>query len=178
MEIGAAQQDMRQGNLSGAAGVLASSLAWFAAAFAAWRFSAEQSVWVLFAAGMLIHPVGVLISKGLGASGGFSRSNPLGGLAIACTAWLILSLPLAYAASLLRIEWFFPAMLLVIGGRYLVFSTLYGMRLYWALGASLAGAGLWLGQAASPPALSALAGASIEAAFAVGAFWLHARWSR
>ncbi len=177
MDISAAQQDMRRGFLSGAPGILASSLAWFAATYVAWRLSPEQAVWVLFVGGMLIYPVGLVIAKLCGASGDFSKGNPLGGLAIATTFWLIFSLPLAFVASLQLIEWFFPAMLLVIGGRYLTFATIYGMRLFWVLGLALAGAGFLLGWAALAPVLSALAGASIEIVAALAAFVLHARWS-
>lgn len=177
MDTGAAQQDMRRGYVSGAPGVLASSLAWFAATGAAWRLSPEQAVWVLFAGGVLIYPASVAISRLLGARGAFTKGNPLGGLAAANTAWLIFSLPLAYAASLQHIEWFFPAMMLVIGGRYLTFATLYGMRLYWALGLALAGAGVLLAQAGAAPVAGALAGASIEFAGAIVAFALHARVS-
>lgn len=177
MDMSAAQQDMRRGYLSGAPGILASSLAWFAATYVAWQMSPEQAVWVLFVGGMLIYPVGLVIAKICGASGDFSKGNALGGLAIATTFWLIFSLPLAYVASLQMIEWFFPAMLLIIGGRYLTFATIYGMRLFWALGLALAGAGFLLGFAAMTPMLSALAGASIELVFAIAAFALHARWA-
>lgn len=178
MDVNTAQQDMRRGYVSGATGILASSLAWFAATFAAWRFSPEQAVWVLFVGGALIYPASVVIAKLLRASGKMTRGNPLGGLAGATTAWLIFSLPLAYVVSLQRLEWFFPAMLLIIGGRYLTFATLYGMRLYWALGVALAGAGFLLAWTAAAPVATALAGAAIEFAFAIIAFVLHARWSK
>jgi Family of unknown function (DUF7010) len=178
MDVGAAQNDMRRGYVSGGPGILASSLAWFAAAYAAWSVSPEQSVWVLFAGGVLIHPIGVLICKSLGASGSFSKGNPFGSLAFATTLWLIFSLPLTYVVALQRIEWFFPAMLLVIGGRYLTFGTLFGMRVYWALGLALAGAGVWLGRLSTAPAVVALAGASIEFSFALVVLGLHARWAR
>jgi len=178
MNIIDAQADHRRGYMSGAAGILASSIAWFVAAYVAWQISAEQAVWALFIGGMLIYPVGVVISKVLGASGTASKGNPLGGLAIASTFWLIFSLPLAYVVSLQQLEWFFPAMLLVIGGRYLTFATLFGMRLYWVLGLALAGAGFALGYGMEAPALTAVVGASIELVFAIAAFVMHARWSR
>lgn len=177
MDVAAAQQDMRRGHVSGGPGILASSLAWFAATGAAWRFSPEQAVWVLFVGGALIYPVSVAISRFLGASGAFSKGNPLGGLATANTAWLIFSLPLAYVVSLQRMEWFFPAMMLVIGGRYLTFATLYGMRLYWGLGLALAGSAFFLVQAGATLAVGALVGASVELAAAILTFMLHARWS-
>lgn len=177
-DINAAQQDMRRGYVSGASGILASSFAWFAATYAAWRISPEQAVWVLFVGGALIYPASVVIARLLRAPGSFTKGNPLAGLASANTAWLIFSLPLAWVVSLQRLEWFFPAMMLVIGGRYLTFATLYGMRLYWVLGMALAGAGVLLGWTGAAPALSALTGASIEFAFAIVAFGLHARQSK
>lgn len=50
-------------------------------------------------------------------------------LALEGTIWLLLAIPVAIGAALYRVEWFFPAMLLVIAGRYLTFSTLYDMRI-------------------------------------------------
>lgn len=170
-----AQADMRYAYFGGASGMLASSMTWLCAAIAAMQTSPKQAVWVLFIGGMLIHPAGVLISKLFGRPGNHAKGNPLGSLAWASTLWLIFSLPLAYAVSLLRIEWFFPAMLLVIGGRFLVFSSLFGMRIYWGCGLALAGAGYFLGQANASPALSAFAGAAIEGTFAAIIFVLHRR---
>jgi hypothetical protein len=177
-DLSQAQADMRFAYCSGASGVLASSIAWLCAAVASIQGSPKQAVWVLFIGGMLIHPVGVLISRLLGRPGNHSKGNPLGSLAWASTLWLIFSLPLAYATSLLRIEWFFPAMLLVIGGRYLVFSSLFGLRIYWACGLALAGAGFFLGQGRVSPTLSAFSGAAIEAAFASAIFALHRHEAR
>ena len=161
-----AQADMRFAYIGGASGMFASAIAWLAAAIAAIRMSPEQAVWVLFIGATFIHPAAILISKLFGRPGNHSKDNPLASLAGASTLWLIFNLPLAYACSQLRIEWFFPAMLLVIGGRYLVFSSIYGMRVYWVCGLALAGAGLLLGRQNASPALSALSGAAIEAAFA------------
>lgn len=173
-----AQADMRYAYCSGASGMLASSLVWVCAAVATAQATPEQAVWVLFIGGMLIHPLGVLISKLLKRPGNHSKGNPLGSLAWASTLWLIFSLPLAYGVSMLRIEWFFPAMLLVIGGRYLVFSSLFGMRIYWTCGLALAGAGYFLAQSGASPTLSASAGAAIEAVFAAAIFVLDRREAR
>lgn len=173
-----ARADMRSGYCSGGAGILASALAWTAAAGTAAVVSPERAVWVLFIGGMLIHPAGVLFCRLLGASGKHTRGNPLASLAGASTFWLIFSLPLAYGLSLHDIDWFFPAMLLVIGGRYLVFATLFGMRLYWVLGLALAAAGFALGRSGAPAVVSAIAGAAIEAGFAVTCLVLHRRWMR
>lgn len=178
MDISEAQRDMRAGYLSGAPGVLASSIAWATATGVAFVVSPQQAVWALFIGGMLIHPAGMLIGKVLGAAGAHAKGNPLSGLAAANTFWMIACLPLAYIASMQMIEWFFPAMLLIIGGRYLTFGALYGMRFYWVLGFALLGAGLGLGVLAPPPALSAGVGAAIEFVFAIVAFVLHGRWAK
>ena len=83
---------------------------------------------------------------------------------------MILMMPLAYGMSRLRIEWFFPAMLFIIGGRYLTFSTIFGARTYWFCGATLALTGLALGRVSASPAFGAFSGAVIEAAFAFAIF--------
>jgi hypothetical protein len=80
-----AQSDMRRGYYSGAAGILASALAWSAAAGSAALVSPQKAIWVLLVGGALIHPVGVLICRLLGASGRHAKGNPLGLLAGAST---------------------------------------------------------------------------------------------
>lgn len=163
----AAQTDMRFAYCSGAAGMLASSLVWLSSAAVVLFASAQQAVWLLLLGGMFIHPLGVIFAKLSGRPGNHSKGNPLASLAYASTFWLIFSLPLAFAAAQQRLEWFFPAMLLVIGGRYLVFSTLFGMRLYWICGLVLAGVGIVLGKMLAQPLYGALAGGLIELLFAI-----------
>lgn len=173
-----AQDDMRDGYLSGAPGVLASSLAWAAATIAVVLLSPERAAWVLFFGGMLIFPVGLLIEKLLGGRGSHTKGNPLASLAAANTIWMLLCFPLAFAAQMQMIEWFFPAGLLIIGGRYLTFAVMYGMKVYWVLGFALAGAGMATGYLAFAPIVSAAAGAGIELVFAIVLFVLHGRWAR
>ena len=166
---------MRFAYYGGALGVLASATAWLVAGLVSAWYSSERAVWALFIGGMFIHPAAVLLNKAIGRPGNHTRGNPLGPLAWASTVWLMLSLPLAYSVSLLRIDWFFPAMLLVIGGRYLTFSTLYGMRIYWLCGATLAIAAYLLVLAHASPSLGAATGAAIEALFALAIIILTRR---
>jgi hypothetical protein len=161
-----AQREMRFAYYGGAPGLLVSATAWFVAGMVALLQSPERAVWALFIGGMLIHPVATVVTRLLGRPARHSRDNPFGALAMATTFWLILCLFLAYGVSLLRIEWFFPAMLLVIGGRYLTFATIFGSRTYWACGTVLALAGCALASLGAAPAAGAFAGAAIEAAFA------------
>lgn len=167
LNFSTAQADMRQGYLDGAPGVFASSLAWLLAAGVAWKVSAPAAVLTLLAGGVLIHPVGVLLARALGRRGAHTPGNPLGRLAVEGTLWMLAGIAVAYGLQVLRIEWFFPAMLLVIGGRYLSFQTLYGLRLYWLMGGVLCVLGLGLALTRAAPVHAALAGGLVEAVFAV-----------
>jgi hypothetical protein len=164
------QREMRVAYFGGAPGVITSAVAWLVAGIVSVRFSPDRGIWALFIGGMLIHPLSLLLTKALGRSSKHSAGNPFGALAMASTFWMILMLPLAYGASRLRIEWFFPAMLFIIGGRYLIFTTIYGARIFWICGATLALAGLALGRASAPPMFSAFSAAAIEAVFAIALF--------
>lgn len=178
LDLAAAQADMRRAYYGGAAGMAASAAAWLAAAMVATRGNADAAIWTLLVAGMFIHPAGMLVARLAGRQGAHAKGNPLAGLAGASTFWLVFSLPLAYAASRLHVAWFFPAMLLVIGGRYLTFDTLFGNRTYWLCGLALAAAGILLGRALAPPAIAAFAGGAIEAAFAIAIAWRERRDAR
>jgi hypothetical protein len=114
LTLTAARREMRAAYLGGGPGILVSGTVWFIAGCTCLWHSPRQAVWTLFVGGMLIHPLAVLLLKGLGRPGTHTPGNPLGPLAMASTFWMILSLPLAYIASTVNIDWFFPAMLLVI----------------------------------------------------------------
>lgn len=132
-----AQKDMCRGYANGSIGIIVSGLMWLISAAVAYQYSAKQAVWTLLIGGMLIHPVSVLLYKMIGLSGKHTKGNPLGNLAMEGTIFMIMCLPLAFGLSLQYAEWFFQGMLLIIGGRYLTFSSIYGIRLYWILGAVL-----------------------------------------
>lgn len=166
MTIDDAQSDMRQAYLSGAPGMLCSATAWLVAGIVAMQLSPSAAVIALFLGGMLIHPASLVVCKLLGRSGQHAKANPLGPLALESTFWLIFCLPIAYAVSKFNMLWFFPCMLLVIGGRYLTFRTLYGLRVYWVCGATLAMAAYAVAAMKLPPGAAAFAGAAVEAAFA------------
>ena len=137
MKFEDAQNDMNFSYFGGATGVLVSGLVWCIAGCAAFIFSNQSSMLTLFFGGMFIHPLGMLLAKVLKRPGKHNSENPLGKLALESTVILFIGLFLAYYVSTLRIEWFYPIMLMIIGVRYLIFQTLYGTKLYWLLGAAL-----------------------------------------
>lgn len=162
MTITDAQQNMRRAYYGGAPGVVTSGLIWLIAGFVTLYATPKYGIAALIIGGMFIFPISLLLCKLVGVSGKHDKSNPLGPLAMEGTFWMLLSIPIAFAASLYNIELFFPAMLLVIGGRYLTFSTLYGMKIYWVLGVILAATGFALAFFNAPVAYGAFAGAAIE----------------
>ncbi|MCW8855897.1 MAG: hypothetical protein OQJ95_00930 [Kangiella sp.] len=165
MTITDAQQDMRRSYYGGAPGVVTSGLIWLMAGMVAVYSTPKYGIAALIIGGMFIFPLSLLLCKLFGASGKHDKNNPLGPLAMEGTFWMLLSIPIAFAASLYRVEWFFPAMLLVIGGRYLTFCTLYGMKIYWILGGTLAVAGFVLVLLYGSTMLGAFTGAAIELIF-------------
>jgi hypothetical protein len=174
--ISVAQKDMREAYFSGAPGIIASGSAWLAAALVVFFVSPTAGILTLIFGGMLIFPVSVLICKALGHSGKHSKDNPLASLAIETTFWMLLSIPISIAAALYKIEWFFPAMILVIAGRYLTFSTLYGMRVFWLFGAVLVGVGALLIALEASVFQAALAGSLVEYVFGVAIYIAH-KWA-
>jgi uncharacterized protein YacL len=138
-----AQKDMDYSYYGGATGVLVSGLIWCIAGLIGLTYSTQASMYALFIGGMFIFPLSMLMSKVLKRSGKHKPENPLSKLAMESTIIIFVGLFLAFLVASLKVEWFYPIMLLAIGVRYLVFNTLYGNRTYWALGAVLMLAGVF-----------------------------------
>lgn len=162
-----AQRDMRYAYAGGAPGMFASAMAWCAAGVAALNGTANQAIATLFIGGMMIHPVGVLLTKLLRRPGAHAKGNPCATLAMESTILMIMSFPIAYGASLANAAWFFPAMMMIIGGRFLLFATMYGMKVYWLVGATLGIAAWLLYKNTAPFALGAFTGCAIEGTFSL-----------
>ncbi|MBC7919255.1 MAG: hypothetical protein H7Y28_15745 [Rhodoferax sp.] len=171
-----AQADMRSGYFCGVPGILVSGVVWLVAAAVALLLSHKAAVLALLTGGTVIHPLAVVFAKLLGRTGRHTAGNPLGKLAAEGTFWLLAGIAIAYGMHVLRLEWFFPAMLLLIGGRYLTFQTLYGMRIYWVLGSVLCIVGIAFALARVSAPTAALAGGLVEVLFAVFLF-IHAKRS-
>ena len=122
-------------------------------------------MWTLLIGGVFIHPLSILLSKTVGLRGKHAKDNPLGKLAMEGTIFMLMCLPLAFGLSLQKTDWFFQGMLLIIGGRYLTFSSIYGNKLYWVLGAIIGIAAYFLFSFKIQSSFSALTGSLIEISF-------------
>lgn len=161
------QKDMRTAFMDGAPGMLVSASVWIVAGLVFLRVGAEQGIWALLIGGALIHPVTTIVLKLLGRTAKTSAGNPLNTLAFASTIWLIVCCVLAYGLSRANVAWFFPAMMLTIGSRFLTFHTLFGHRLYWVCGGALIVAGYFCASMKLTPPQAAFVGGAIEATFAI-----------
>lgn len=125
-------------------GQLVSASLWLgSAAFGTWG-SPRAAILFLVAGGFFIFP---LTRAGLALMGRkvvVPAANPLNGLAMQVAFTLPLSLPLVGAAALYRLDWFYPAFMIVLGAHYLPFVFLYGMRMFAVLCAALVTTGLVL----------------------------------
>jgi uncharacterized membrane protein (UPF0136 family) len=161
------QLEVNKSHNHGATGIIVSGLMWLTASIVALNYSSKSAIWTLLIGGALIHPISTAINKLIGVTGRAEKSNPLVGLALEGTIFMLMCIPLAYGLSLQRAEWFFYSMLMIIGGRYLTFNTIFGNRIFWALGATLGLSGYFLFKLEAQPFISAFTGSIIELLFGV-----------
>ena len=147
MHLGEAQRDMRRAYVNGGVGIFVSGLVWVIAGLVTLYVDLVSGMATLFFGGMLIHPLSLLIARRVFQRGKVRSPNPMEMLALQSTAFLIIGLVIAYLVSGAYAELFFAIALLTVGGRYLVFQTVYGMRLYLVLGLvliAIAAVAIWL----------------------------------
>ena len=159
-----AQTDMCKGYAFGSLGIVTSGMMWLVSAFVSHYYSPKLAIWSLLIGGALISPVSNILGKLIGLKG-HSSWNPLKNLAMENTIWMLMCIPIAYGLSTQNVAWFFQSMLLIIGGRYLTFSTLYGKKFYWVLGATLGVFAYLLFSLHAQAFMTLLAGGSIELFF-------------
>ena len=137
------QKDMRIAHLGGGTGILVSGVIWLISGLSGMYLTKETSILIFFLGGMLIYPLGVLFAKFLDRTGKHQKDNPLATLATESTVILFVGLFIAYSIFQTQKLWFYPVMLMIIGIRYFVFQSIYGMKLYWILGLVLIIAGVF-----------------------------------
>jgi len=155
VDIEQAQRDVRTTFLGGFVGQTVSGTLWLASAALATWGSARASILVLVVGGMFIFPLTLLGLRLLGRPAGLPNGHPMNALGLQAALVLPLCLPVVGAAALHRLEWFFPAMMVILGAHYLPFVFLYGMKMFAALSVILVASGVALGYRASPDGWSA-----------------------
>lgn len=145
MDVREAQQDVRHAFLGGAVGQTVAGMLWLgSAALGTWG-GAKAAILMLAAGGIFIYPITRLGLWVLGRRGRMRPENPMSELGWQVPIVLPLCLPLVGAATLYRLEWFYPAFMIAVGAHYLPFAFLYGMRMFVLLCGFLVGGGFLIG---------------------------------
>lgn len=142
MLVGDAQREVRRVYLGGLLGQTISGALWLASAGVATWHSAKAAIWLLVIGGFAIYPVMAGLLRAAGKPASLGADNPFRNLAIQTAFVLPLSMPLVAPVVAYRSEWFYPAMMVLLGAHYLPFATLYGMRSFLALAAILISSGV------------------------------------
>ena len=144
MNISDAQFEMRSRYRGGFYGQLTSGILWTISAAAAYWNSPRAGVLILVFGGLFIFIGTELLARLEGPRASISKEGGLNELGMQVAFVLPASMPLLYPVAMYRLEWFYPAMMILLGAHYLPFAFLYGMKMFLVLAAVLIGAGLML----------------------------------
>jgi hypothetical protein len=179
VDVADAQRENRRVFRGGFMGQLVSGLIWLGSAAAATWGTPRLAILLLVFGGFFIFPLTLLGLRLLGGPWKPSPKNPLTALGMQVAFVLPLCLPLVGAATLHRLEWFYPALMILLGAHYLPFIFLYGMPMFGVLTAVLVGLGLLMANAARPPfAAPGWITGAILIGFAFAGLWLASREHR
>jgi hypothetical protein len=137
-----AQRDNRTVFVGGFWGQLVSSTIWLvSAALGTWA-TPRAAIITIVVGGFFIFPVTLLLLRLSGGRTSLASGNAMWQLGMQIALALPLTMLLLVPVTVLRLNWFYPALMILVGAHYLPFAFLYGMRIFIALGAILVGSGV------------------------------------
>ena len=142
MDIQDAQREVRSVYIGGFWGQLVSSLIWLAAAAVGTWGTPKASILTAIIAGFFIFPLTQLMLLLSGRPARVSEGNSLHWLGMQVAFVLPLSMLLLVPVTSFRLNWFFPALMILLGAHYLPFVFLYGMHIFWGLAGILVAMGV------------------------------------
>jgi hypothetical protein len=144
MNLADAQRENRARFSGGFHGQLVSGTLWLASACLGTWSTPRAAITFIVVGGFFIFPVTELLVRTVGSRMQLSRDNPLPQLGMQVAFVLPLSMPLLLPVGLYRLNWFYPALMVLLGAHYLPFVFLYGMPMFAVLGGSLVTGGVLL----------------------------------
>jgi len=123
-------------------GQLVSGALWLVSASLATLNTASAAITILVVGGFFIFPITELLIRISKGRSPLRTQNSLGQLGMQIAFVLPLSMPLLLPVSLYRLNWFYPAMMILLGAHYIPFVFLYGMRMFAVMAALIAGGGM------------------------------------
>ncbi len=142
MDVQDAQSEMRSVYIGGFWGQLLFSILWLASAALGTWGTPKASILTVVLGGFFMFPMVQLMLRLQGRPSSVSGQNPFSSLAMQVAFVLPLSMLLLVPVGLYRLNWFFPALMVLVGAHYLPFASLYGMRIFLFLAGILITAGI------------------------------------
>ena len=142
MDISDAQREVRTRFAGGFYGQLVSGVLWLVSASLATWSTPRAAITMLVLSGFFIFLMTELLLRVAGTKNPLSADNALHYLGMQVAFVLPLSMPLLLPVGLYRLNWFYPALMVLVGAHYIPFVFLYGMRLFAVMAAMLVGGGV------------------------------------
>ena len=130
MDFQDAQREVRSVFIGGFWGQLVTSVIWLVSATLGTWVSPKASILSIVIGGFFIFPLTQMLLRFSGRRASLSRGNPFNSLAIQVAFVLPFSMLLLVPVGLYSLNWFFPALMVLVGAHYLPFASLYGMRMF------------------------------------------------
>ncbi|MFZ0295829.1 MAG: hypothetical protein WAL52_19620 [Candidatus Sulfotelmatobacter sp.] len=130
MDIQDAQREVRSVYIGGFAGQLVSSVIWLVSAALATWVNPKASILVVVIGGFFIFALTQMLLRLSGRRASVSGENLFSSLGMQVAFVLPFSMLLLVPVAFYKLNWFFPALMILVGAHYLPFATLYGMRMF------------------------------------------------
>ena len=128
--------------MGGFYGQLVSGVLWLVSAGLATWSTPHAAITMLVLSGFFIFAITELLIRVVAGNGPLSPQNALHYLGMQVAFVLPLSMLLLLPVGLFRLNWFYPALMILLGAHYIPFVFLYGMRMFAILAALLVGGGV------------------------------------
>jgi hypothetical protein len=142
MDVQDAQREVRSVYIGGFWGQLFYSIVWLASAAMGTWVSPKASILTVVIGGAFIFPLIKMLLRLSGRPASVSKENPFNILGMQVALVAPFSMLLLIPVALYHVNWFFPALMILVGAHYLPFATLYGMRMFLFLAGILMAAGV------------------------------------
>ena len=142
MDIQDAQREVRSVYIGGFWGQLVASVIWLASATVGTWVTPKASILTVVIGGFFIFPLTQMLLRLSGRPASVSRENQFNGLGMQVAFVLPFSMLLLVPVGQYRLNWFFPALMVLLGAHYLPFASLYGMRMFLVLSGILIAMGV------------------------------------
>jgi|SRR6202167_2081303 hypothetical protein len=130
MDIHDAQREVRSVYVGGFGGQLVSSVIWLVSAALGTWVNPKSSILAVVIGGFFIFALTQMLLRLSGRRASVSRENPFNSLGMQVAFVLPFSMLLLVPVGFYKLNWFFPALMILVGAHYLPFATLYGMRIF------------------------------------------------